>query len=95
MTLKKWAFLGHLTVGPNYNTVVNWAITGLESKTVTSKIVMPDLWRHFSPRLLFLQNLNVQDLIHILRVVIAFFFLNEDDVNCGNTNLNEDMILAV
>ena len=27
--------------------------------------------------------------------VVAISIRNEDDVNCGNTNLNEDMIVAV
>ena len=44
-------FYGWRLVPPSYNPLVNWAIIGLESKTVNSEIVMPDLWRHSSPRL--------------------------------------------
>ena len=29
------------------------------------------------------------------KAVVAIAIKNEDDLNCGNTNLNEDMIVAV
>ena len=52
---KKMSFLrpfyGWWLVPPSYDPLINWAIIGLENKTVNSEIVMPDLWRHSSPRL--------------------------------------------